>query len=88
MEYLEEEPVDLILVDLIMPAMDGRELVERLRADMRWRDLPVVVVTGMTLDEEERKTLETKVSGILPKGFDLEDELKRVVEKLTTTRRR
>lgn len=82
LEVLEEQPHDLVLVDLIMPGMDGRELIAALRRDPRWRDLPVVVVTGMHLSDEERSALEERVEGILAKGFDLEDELRQMVSAL------
>lgn len=83
LEALEEQPHDLVLVDLIMPGMDGRELIAALRRDPRWRHLPVVVVTGMHLSDEERSDLEERVEGILAKGFDLEDELRHMVSTLT-----
>lgn len=84
LSILEGQPHDLLIVDLIMPGMDGRGLITALRADPRWRDMPVVVVTGMSLTGDERKALEERVDGILPKGFDLEDELRRLVEELTS----
>lgn len=37
---------DMVLLDLEMPSVDGFEVLKRLRADPRWRDLPVIVVTG------------------------------------------
>ena len=40
------EPPDLVLLDLDMPEMDGFEVLEALRADPKFRDLPVIVVTG------------------------------------------
>jgi CheY-like chemotaxis protein len=40
------EPPDLVLLDLEMPEMDGFQVLESLRADPRFRDLPVIVVTG------------------------------------------
>ena len=43
---LEAAPADVVLLDLMMPNMGGLALLERLRADARWRTLPVVVVTG------------------------------------------
>ena len=43
---LEREPVDLILLDLIMPDTDGYELLLKLKADERFRALPVIVISG------------------------------------------
>lgn len=46
LELLQTQRVDLALVDLEMPRMDGFDLLAHLRADPRWRDLPVIVETG------------------------------------------
>jgi CheY-like chemotaxis protein len=46
-EALESEAIDLVLLDLIMPKRDGVSFLEHLRRDARWRDLPVIVMTGM-----------------------------------------
>lgn len=46
LELLQTHRVDLALVDLEMPRMDGFDLLAHLRADPRWRDLPVIVETG------------------------------------------
>ena len=46
LELLQTQRVDLALVDLEMPRMDGFDLLAHLRADPRWQDLPVIVETG------------------------------------------
>ena len=46
LEILEEEDVDLILLDLMMPGMDGWEVYQRLKANERTRDIPVIIVTA------------------------------------------
>jgi len=46
MAQIELQAPDIMLLDLEMPTMDGFEVLRRLRADDRWRDLPVIVVTG------------------------------------------
>ena len=50
---------DLILLDVMMPGMDGHEVFGRLRADPRTRDIPVIFVTAMTGQEAEVKGLES-----------------------------
>ena len=47
LELLNEEPVDLIFLDLLMEGMDGRQVLETLQADDRLRSIPVVIVTGI-----------------------------------------
>ena len=47
LEYVAEEVPDLIILDLSMPGMDGLEVLERLRADPRFADRPIVVFTAI-----------------------------------------
>jgi two-component system chemotaxis response regulator CheY len=45
LDVLAERWIDLVLVDINMPVMNGQEMVERLRANPAWADLPVIVVS-------------------------------------------
>ena len=58
---------DVVLLDLMMPEMDGFELVAALQVDTRWRDIPVVVVTALDLTAEDRRRLNGGVEQILSK---------------------
>ena len=51
-----------------MPNMDGPTFLQHLRADERFTDVPVIVITAKALELVERKKLETQVSKILSKG--------------------
>ncbi len=66
---IQEEPPDLLILDLMMPEMDGFALLENLRANEATRHLPVVVVTAKELTEEERERLNTRVTSLLEKGI-------------------
>lgn len=46
LEQMSVQAFDIVLADLEMPRMDGFELLDRIRAEPRWRDLPVIVETG------------------------------------------
>lgn len=53
-----ESPPDLVLLDIMMPEMDGYEVCRRLKADEATRDIPVIFITAMGQEEDETKGLE------------------------------
>jgi PAS domain S-box-containing protein len=68
---LREGKPDLIILDLMMPEMDGFQMVAALQAEAVWRDIPVVVITSLDLSAEDRARLNTGVERILLKdAFD------------------
>ena len=58
LEDIEENPPDLILLDVMMPEMDGYEVCRRLKADPRFQEIPVIFVTAMGETEDETQGLE------------------------------
>lgn len=68
---LERMPVaqpGIILLDLMMPEMDGFEFIRELRQHPQWRQIPVIVLTAKDLSREERTWLEGKTQRIYHKG--------------------
>ncbi len=72
---------DLILLDLMMPEMDGFAFVEALRANPAWAAVPVLVVTARELSPADRRRLEGQVRQVLQKGVLSRDELAREIRK-------
>ncbi|HEX6007247.1 MAG TPA: response regulator, partial [Burkholderiales bacterium] len=72
---LQESPPDVIVLDLMMPEMDGFEVIEQLRHHPKWRDIPVVVVTAKDLTDEDRRRLNGGVERILQKDAPTRDEM-------------
>jgi AraC-like DNA-binding protein len=71
---LEHEKIDLVLLDLHMPEMDGFEVLEKMRANERTKNTPVIVVTGQALTEAEMARLNRGVASVLEKGlFNLDE---------------
>ena len=68
LERLAQGTPDLILLDLMMPEMDGFEFLEALRQNVAWHDIPVVVVTARDLSDEDHKRLNGAVSQVLQKS--------------------
>ena len=68
LDTLQATCPDLILLDLMMPEMDGFEFARRLRERPEWRTIPVVVLTARDLTQEDRRRLNGDVEKILQKG--------------------
>jgi signal transduction histidine kinase/CheY-like chemotaxis protein len=67
LERAREAGPRAIFLDLVMPGMDGFEVLERLKADPRTRETPVVIVTSLSLAAREREVLEAKAAAVLSK---------------------
>ena len=76
---LSEAGANVILLDLMMPQMDGFEFLSRLRKDEKTRETPVVVITAKELTAEDRRLLSGAVQKVLAKGeFAMEDLLRQL----------
>jgi signal transduction histidine kinase/DNA-binding response OmpR family regulator len=80
---VEEKRPDLILLDLMMPEMDGFEFVNALRRDEKWAGIPVVVVTAKDLTPQDRERLDGHVKKIFQKGALSREELAREIRSVT-----
>jgi len=78
-EIIASNRPDLILLDLMLPLMDGFEVVERIRNDPALSKIPIIVVTGAEIDTETGRRLKGQVSQILQKGRYVRDDLFREV---------
>ena len=72
---LAETRPDIIMLDLMMPEMDGFEFLVEMRSHAEWRDIPVLVVTAKDLTAEERDRLNGDVERVLQKGSSELDEM-------------
>jgi PAS domain S-box-containing protein len=82
LEQVARHKPELILLDLILPEMDGFEFLIELRKNEAWQTIPVVVLTSKDLTPEERQRLTGKVEKILQKGaYSSRDTLLREVRK-------
>ncbi|HEY5139178.1 MAG TPA: response regulator, partial [Methylococcales bacterium] len=75
LELAANEDPDVILLDIVMPIMDGFEVCKKLKADEKLSNIPVVFVTAIKVDRESRiKALESGAEAFLTKPID-ESEL-------------
>ena len=76
----------VILLDLMMPEMDGFQFVDELRQHPEWKSIPVVVVTAKDLTTEDRERLSGQVGLILQKGAYSREDLLRETSALVVNR--
>jgi CheY-like chemotaxis protein len=82
LECMEIERPSLILLDLMMPEMDGFEFAVRLRQNLDWRLIPIVVLTARDLSGEERRRINGYADTILQKAGDSCEALLRQLRDL------
>jgi CheY-like chemotaxis protein len=75
LDLVAERRPALILLDLMMPEVDGFEVVTMLRERPEWRDIPVVVLTARELSTEDRQRLSGRVEHVMHKGAYTRDAL-------------
>ncbi len=80
LEKIKTAPPDVLILDLMMPGMNGFEVLERLRANPALRDMPVIVLTAKTLGAAEREYLQTDTRRLICKGALDEQQLLHGVE--------
>jgi CheY-like chemotaxis protein len=82
---MQEFKPDLILLDLMMPVMDGFEFAEEIRNHDEYRSIPIIVVTAKSLDDQDKKRLRGSVQRIIQKGSigrqDLLSQIEEILDK-------
>ena len=71
-ELLEQthEKIDLILMDVMMPVMDGVETIKKLKSDDRYKDIPIIAITAKTMPEDKQLCLDSGANDYLSKPLD------------------
>jgi two-component system chemotaxis response regulator CheY len=73
LEQLTKSPVDLVITDLSMPEMDGLTLLQELRADERFRSLPVIILTGSAYEQDNVRAKAAGATTFLTKPVESEE---------------
>ncbi len=87
-DFLKKNVPSLVFLDLLMPEMDGFEVVEKMNEDERLREVPIVVLTAKEVTEEERSTLNSKIKNIVQKEGLTREIILREVNKFIQRKKR
>src|SRR5688572_10303998 len=85
-EHLIAEQFDLLLLDIMMPKVDGLQLLQRVKADPRFKDLPVLMISSMPPEEATVRSLGLGAADFIPKPFRVRELLARVKAHLRVGR--
>ena len=73
LEVLEQNPdIDLILMDIMMPVMDGFQAMEKIREQKQFRTLPIIAVTAKAMKEDQDKCFESGANDYIAKPVDID----------------
>jgi len=82
LELIQRELPDLVILDLMMPEMDGFTVIEALRAKQETATIPVIVATAKELTPDEKNRLSGQIQSLMQKGDFLNDEFLEEVKAL------
>ncbi|MCF3648613.1 hybrid sensor histidine kinase/response regulator [Synoicihabitans lomoniglobus] len=88
LEMAQRHQPDVIISDLMMPEMDGREMLARLRQTEHGRGVPFIFLTARVAKEDIRGGMDSGADDYLPKPFDLNDLINAVQARLVRSRER
>ncbi len=80
LKRVEQESFDIILMDISLPGMDGKEVTRRLRAQERFADLPIIALTAHAIKGEDEDIRASGVTDLITKPLDEEKLLARIAE--------
>ncbi len=75
LDFVTEDEPDIVVLDLMMPVMDGFEFLRQVRDELQLHSLPVIVATARILGDAERRDLETRVQRVIEKNAFSRNEL-------------
>jgi two-component system, OmpR family, alkaline phosphatase synthesis response regulator PhoP len=84
---MERAAPDLILLDVMMPKIDGFSICERIRANPEWRDVRIIMLTARGRDVEREKGMALGADDYITKPFSTKDAIARVEAVLARSRK-
>ncbi|MFH0991262.1 MAG: response regulator [bacterium] len=82
LEVIQESIPSLILLDLIMPGMDGFQVVRELQKNPQWKQIPVIILSGKELTDEEQKELSLHITDYMKKDSFSTAEMTNTIKRI------
>ena len=86
LEIIDREPVDLVLLDIMMPDVDGLEVVRTVRRSRSTEELPIIMVSARSFSEDVTQCLELGANDYVTKPVDFEATLRLINRELARRR--
>ena len=78
LDVLKKEPVDLMMLDMLMPVMDGKETCKNIKQDEKLKNLPIIILTASITTPPEELQKQMDVAGVLIKPCDPTEMLSKI----------
>ncbi|MGD8782476.1 MAG: response regulator [Ignavibacteria bacterium] len=78
LEILERVPIDIILMDMMMPEMNGYETIRKIKENLKIKDIPIIAVTAQAMKKDREKCLEAGASEYVPKPVQIPELINKI----------
>lgn len=78
LDFLHTEKIDLVILDLLMPQMDGLEVCRKIREEKRFAAMPIVMISGLGTPQDRKRGMEAGADDFLMKPFHINDIVSKV----------
>ncbi len=82
LDTIASKEVDLVLLDLMMPVMDGYEVIERLRADEATKDLPIVILSALNSNDDVKRGFDLGANDFITKPIIMDKLLDSIAKQI------
>jgi len=82
LNFLNNDPPDLVLLDIMMPGIDGYEILNKINSDKNLKGIPVIMVTSKTEPQDKQKAMDIGAIDYVEKPIDIDFLIKKVENAL------